>query len=69
MQSLTDKSKGKQICMHDREAEMGRQMERERGKKRSKFTDIIGVGLCQHACVESRCECTGACAVQEGRAE
>lgn len=30
MQSLTNKSKGKQICMHDREAEMGRQMEEER---------------------------------------
>lgn len=40
-----------------------------RGKKRSEFTDIIGVGLCQHACVESRCECTGACARQEGRAQ
>lgn len=64
MQSLTDRRKDKQICMHDRETEIGRQM--ERGKDRSKFNDITGVGLCQHACVESRCECTRACAGQKG---
>lgn len=41
MQSLTDRRKDKQIRMHDRETERGRQM--ERGKDRSKFTDITGV--------------------------
>lgn len=64
MQSLTDRRQGKQICMHDRETEIGKQMERE--GRRSKFNDITGVGLCQHACVESRSECTGACAGQKG---
>lgn len=39
MQSLTDRRKDKQICMHDRETEIGRQMER------GKFSDITGVGL------------------------
>lgn len=62
MQSLTDRRKDKQICMHDRE--IGRQM--EGGKDRSKFTDITGVGLGQRACVDSRCECRRACARQEG---
>lgn len=47
MQSLTDRRKDKQICMHDRE--IGRQM--EGGKDRSKFTDITGVGLCQRALI------------------
>lgn len=64
MQRLTDRRKDKQICMHDRETEIGRQM--ERGKDRSKFTDITGVGLCRRACVGSRCECTRACAAREG---
>lgn len=64
MQSLSDRRKDKQICMHDRETEIGRQM--ERGKDRSKFSDITGVGLCQHACVESRCECTRAWGGQKG---
>lgn len=62
MQSLTDRRKDKQICMHDRE--IGRQM--EGGKDRNKFTDITGVGLCQRACVDSRCECTRACARRWG---
>lgn len=64
MQSLTDRSRGKQICMHDRESKIRAQM--ERGKERSKFNDITGVGLCQCACGESRCECTEACAGQKG---
>lgn len=62
MQSLTDRRKDKQICMHDREPEIGRQM--EGGKDRSKFTDITAVGLCRRACVGSRCECRAG-----GRAE
>lgn len=35
MQSLTDRSKGKQICMHDRETEIG-----EADGERGKFNDI-----------------------------
>ncbi len=62
MQSLTDRSKDKQICMHDRESERDREADGEGGK----FSDITGVGLCQRACVESRCECTRACARQKG---
>ena len=46
MQSLTDRSKGTHICMHDRETEIA-DGERERGKDRGgEFSDITGVALC-----------------------
>lgn len=51
MQSLADRRKDEHIRMHDRETEIGRQM--ERGKDRSKFTDITGPGLCRRA--RARC--------------
>lgn len=46
--------------MHNSESKIRRQMERE--AKRSKFSDVTGVGLCPCACGERRCECTEACA-------
>lgn len=38
MQILTDRSKGKQICMHDRETKIGRQMEREAEREANSVT-------------------------------
>lgn len=38
MQSLTDRSKDKQICMHDRESKIRRQMEREAKKEANSMT-------------------------------
>lgn len=38
MQILTDRTKGKQIYMHDRETEIGRQMRREAKREANSMT-------------------------------
>lgn len=63
MQSLTDRSKGKQICMHDR---MGRDGEADGAREAKTEANSVTSLESVCACVESRCECTRACAGQEG---
>lgn len=48
MQSLTDRSKGKQICMHDGETEIGKQMEREGKREANSMTSLELVCVSMH---------------------
>lgn len=48
MESLTDRSKDKQICMHDRETEIERQMEGEAKTEANSMTSLELVCVSMH---------------------
>ncbi len=48
MQSLTDRSKEEHICMHDRETEIGRQMDREAKTEANSVTSLELVCVSVH---------------------